>query len=125
MEVEYTEGAAAFLAALDEYGVLHEPGVQELVEWAQELERDGLAHLRSTIGSSSRALRVELLDEDKTLVILWRLRRGVSLGLQRSVLRRRARSSVDRIEQVVRERLTEAGGATYPQERHWERFSRH
>lgn len=111
--MEYREGGAFFRDALDSAGVIGEPEVEWLLEWADALDAAGLARLRSTIGSHSRALRIELPDEGVSLVTFWRIRRGISVALEGPVLRRRAADASARIERRLHPKKLSAG-SNYP-----------
>jgi hypothetical protein len=99
--VEYKDGPGPFLKALDEYGLRDRSSVQAVVNWALWLGDAGLANLRSTIGIESRALRVELLGKDRAMVMLWRKKRGVTTGLEGSLIFRHAPFSAPLIEREI------------------------
>ena len=101
MPAVYTNGPRDFLAALRKFGVRKQPEVRLVVDWALWLRQAKLARLRTTVGISSRALRIELPDEARVMVMLWASRRGVSVGLEGAVVRRRAPRVVRAIERAM------------------------
>jgi hypothetical protein len=86
-----------------------------VIEWALHLREEGLACLTSTVGESSRALRVELRDEGVDLVTLWRTQNYVSMALEGTVLLRRAPAASRQIDRLIVPKHLNRRGSSYPQ----------
>lgn len=93
----YLRGADEFVRSVDEAPPSEQPGLRRLVAWAQELERDGLARLHTSVGKDRWVLNPYLLDENVVLASIWNEKKA-SIGVFRMVVERRAPASLAGIE---------------------------
>jgi hypothetical protein len=110
----YAEGSAEFLAAVDRAPEAQRALVRPLVEWAEGLQRDGLASLATTIATTSTCLRVRLPDEDSGPITIWNSSTS-RLQVWGSVLHRRAPTSFNHIEQALAPKALMLDRATFPE----------
>ncbi|MGD0273923.1 MAG: hypothetical protein ABSB96_09380 [Gaiellaceae bacterium] len=110
----YVEGAAEFVASLEQAPEERRSDLRELSAWADGLERDGLARLATTMGKYWTMLRVRLVDEDVSPAIISN-QAGAMMAIWPSVLQRRAPASLARVEQAIAPKtFNPSGGATSP-----------
>jgi len=94
-------GADDFLASIEVSPADKRPLLKKLTDWALALEREGLAHLSTTSGTTGRKmLRPLVPGEDAGLVTIWN-ENGASIGLWRSVFERRAPHSIATVEALA------------------------
>lgn len=90
-------GSDEFAASIDTAPVESRDELRRLLDWAKELEADGLTRLTTTVGANRWMMNLVLPDETVGLVNIWNLN-GASLALWRSVFQRRAPQSIASIE---------------------------
>lgn len=98
---QLSEGPGAFEASIQSASEEHREGLRRLLEWALQLEREGLVKL-STYTSKSGMLTLlpRLKDEGVGLVTIYN-DRGPYLQVFRSVFERRAPESLGKVEQLL------------------------
>src|SRR5437867_11750777 len=95
------EGAAEFMAVIEQSPEIMRVELRRAYEWATDLERDGLARLVTTLDERGwRVLKPFLLDEDHGLTTSWNdyLGSGPGWNLWRTVSARRAPQALARLE---------------------------
>ena len=94
-------GADDFLASIEVSPAEKRPLLKKLADWALALEREGLARLSTTSGTTGRKmLRPLVPGEGAGLVTIWN-ENGASIGLWRSVFERRAPHSIATVEALA------------------------
>lgn len=93
-----TQGLADFTANLEAASPEQRPELERLLQWARELEAQGLARPLSVQGVGRTMLRVYLPDESVGMVTLYN-ERGAYLCPHRSVLQRRAPKTLEELDQ--------------------------
>lgn len=95
------EGAADFVAKIDRAPEDQRPVLRRLVDWAMALEAEGLARLWTYHGTTERWTLLPYLPGDTAgLVTLWN-DQGAYVQFHRTVFERRARASLERVEQAA------------------------
>lgn len=95
-----SEGSEAFVASIADAMEAHRPHLARLGEWARGLEAEGLARLFSFRGASGRVTLLPYLPgEDAGLVTVWN-DGGCYISLWESVFRRRAPTSIERVQEL-------------------------
>ncbi len=95
-----TEGADAFIAAIDDAEPTDKAALRTLAAWAVELEREGLARLSTYRGVTGRhTLLPRLVGEDAGMVTLWN-DRGAHISLWEGVIARVAPDSLDAVAEA-------------------------
>lgn len=91
-------GQEAFASTIEDAQSDHQPLLRRLVEWATELEAEGLAKLWTVKGKTNRFTLLPYIHNDEAgLVTIWN-DNGPALSFWRSVFERRAPKSLARIE---------------------------
>jgi hypothetical protein len=94
-------GTEDFEAKISETSAQDQSILRRMVEWAKELEREGLATLSTFQGTTDRVTLLPRLPTDNVgFVTIWN-HHGFYLSLWRSVFVRRAPSSLERVERAV------------------------
>jgi alkylated DNA nucleotide flippase Atl1 len=97
---EYSDGPGDFLAGIERAPAAQQPTLKRLAGWASDLEKSGLARLRTYNGPGRQTLLPLVAGEDVGLVTLWN-DGGAYISLWRTVFERRAPKSIDRIEALI------------------------
>ena len=108
---ELSEGSAMFEASIANAPAEEQPHLQQLVEWARGLEREGLVTLQSYRGIADRwVLLPRLVAEGAGLVSLWN-EHGAALQLWRSMFERHAPEFIPRVEASIGGPIKQGGNA--------------
>lgn len=102
------KGSEDFEASIPEAAPEHRPRLQYLLEWARQLERDGLATLYTTAGKNRWTLVPRVTGDWAGLVTIWN-DKGPGLTLHSGVF---ARTGATIALRAVRERGIEVGKGT-------------
>ena len=94
------EGAADFIEHIADAPVESRVRLQELADWAIQLERDGLVRLFTTHGKGQWTLVPRLEPDNAGLITIWNSN-GVGMSFWRSVFERRAPATVAQIEALL------------------------
>jgi hypothetical protein len=94
------DGADQFVQSLERSDGATRVTLQRLLAWAQELEAQSLATLKSVLGDGRQILLVWLPGEKAGLVSIWH-DSGASISLWRSVFARHAWEQIEPIEQLI------------------------
>jgi alkylated DNA nucleotide flippase Atl1 len=97
---ETTEGADEFVASIAAARLEDRPALDRLATWALDLERAGLAKLKTYVGKGRTLLLVWVKGDNAGLVTIWN-EKGAAISLYRSVFERRAPSSLARVEAAI------------------------
>ena len=111
----WVNGSGEFEASINEAPEEHQPALRKLLEWAQSLEQEGLARLKTSLGGSSGSIGLspQLLPEGSGFVWIWNNDySSPSLAFYRSVFERRAPRLIDPLETTLGFDLGK-GTATY------------
>jgi hypothetical protein len=95
---QLVEGKDAFMATIEHAPVTGQPLLRRLVEWAAELEAEGVAKLWTFHGKARTTLLPRLSVENVGLVTIWN-DNGPALTIWRSVFERRAPETLKLMEQ--------------------------
>jgi hypothetical protein len=97
-----TPGADDFLASIEMAPEADRPPLRLLAQWAQDLERRGLARLVTTSGVTGRkVLKPYVVGEQVGLVTVWNENGAAALSLWRTVFDRCAPKSIPRLEELT------------------------
>src|SRR5437867_2849003 len=98
------EGAAEFMAVIEQSPEIMRVELRRAYEWATDLERDGLARLVTTLDARGwRVLKPFLLDEERGLTTIWNdyLGSGPGWNLWRGVFSDRSPLTLERLEVLI------------------------
>jgi hypothetical protein len=97
---EVVPGAAEFAASIDAAPSEQQPELRRLLEWALELEHEGLATLFTSIGKGRWVLNPRLPGQARGMVSLWN-ERGAYLSPYRTVLAQEAPTALAELDARV------------------------
>ena len=95
------EGSDAFARCIAGYPPDAREANERVLAWARRLEREGVAHLWSTIGAIQHVLQVRIRGEQVGLATVWGGHKGPSLSLWETVFQRRAPGALAAIEELI------------------------
>jgi hypothetical protein len=99
-EASYSDGSDAFAAGIEKTTAANPSSLRTYLEWARELERAGLARLRTTMGKGRSNLNVWLMDENVGLVSIWNEPKWGSIAFWATALQRRAPHALERLREL-------------------------
>jgi hypothetical protein len=97
---ETTDGTAPFEAAIERAPPDRQPHLRRLLDWARDLEKRGLATLKTVLGESREILLVWVPGEKAGLVSIWN-DNGAYISLWRSVFVRDAWDHIEPVEELI------------------------
>lgn len=99
-EARPAPGAQAFAQSIDQTDPAHRELLGRLLDWAQQLEAEGLATLYTTVGKGRWVLNPRLPGQDRGLVTIWN-DGGAYLSPQRSVFQAEAPQTLAHLDQYL------------------------
>jgi hypothetical protein len=96
-QTAFVEGSARFEEAIPEAPDESQEPLRELLSWARDLERDGLAELWTYIGKGRWVLNIQLPGQRRSMVVVWN-DHGASLSPYRTVLQKVAPRALGNLE---------------------------
>jgi hypothetical protein len=97
---EIVRGAQVFEDSIDSAPAESREDLRRLCRWAAALERDGLATLYTSIGSSRWVLNPRLPRQERGMVVIWN-ERGAYLSPYRTVLQQLAPTTLEKLDTLV------------------------
>lgn len=95
------EGADAFAERIATYPAVVQPAHRRLLDWARDLERQGLARLWSTVGRTQDVLQVRVRGEQVGLVTVWGRQAGPTLSIWPTVFECRAPRGLIEVDRLA------------------------
>ncbi|MFG1628982.1 hypothetical protein [Kribbella sp. NPDC049227] len=99
-ESEILRGSDAFAATIETVPLEKQPLLRRLLDWARELERDGLATLFTSIGKGRWVLNPRLPGQSRGLVSIWN-DKGPYLSPYRTVFAQEAPATLAKLDAAV------------------------
>lgn len=101
---EVVGGSDAFAASIESAPTGHQPMLRRLLNWALELERDGLAKLFTSIGKGRWVLSPRLPGQSRAMIAVWN-DKGAYLSPYRTVFAQEAPTTLAELDAMAPEQI--------------------